>query len=364
MANFNKLLTIILLFLGVYPLSGCTQFKAEAQSYVTKTQQLTQQLTGQKISQTSLKPAPNSPRFGIPIDCNLGENCYIMHYVDRDPSPAEIDFGCGRQTYNNHNGTDFGIADEQAMIKGVSVIAIGKGKVLRIRDGVPDQRVFNQATKKEVEGKECGNGIVIDHGNNWESQYCHLRQGSVVVKPGMNVEKGTVLGMIGQSGLASFPHVHLSLRYQGKIVDPFVGLNDQPGCNVTRQPLWETDLNYVSTGLIRAGFSPQPPNLDEIWEGKYAETILPKNTPALIFWVHDFGVLEGDQETFELIDPQGNLTINHQNTVKKSNRSWLSFTGKKNKNLNSLPLGTWEGKYRLTRGDQVLIEIQRQVTLE
>lgn len=37
------------------------------------------------------RAASRSPQFRIPIDCTLGENCYIMHYVDRDPGPGVPD---------------------------------------------------------------------------------------------------------------------------------------------------------------------------------------------------------------------------------------------------------------------------------
>ena len=56
-------------------------------------------------------------------------------YSDRDPSPKAVDFGCGRQTYDGHKGTDFAIPDEKIMAKGVAVKAVAAGKVLRVRDG-------------------------------------------------------------------------------------------------------------------------------------------------------------------------------------------------------------------------------------
>jgi hypothetical protein len=64
-----------------------------------------------------------APSLGLPIDCQLGKDCYIMHYVDRDPSSAVLDFGCGRQTYDGHDGTDFGIADLEKTTAGLLVIA-------------------------------------------------------------------------------------------------------------------------------------------------------------------------------------------------------------------------------------------------
>ncbi len=302
-------------------------------------------------------------KFAPPIGCTLGKDCYIFHYVDRDPSPAAVDFGCGRQTYDGHDGTDFGIPDEKAMALGVPVKAAAAGKVLRSRDGVEDRRVEDQTTKTQVEGIECGNGMVIDHGNGWETQYCHLRKGSVVVKSGTQVEKGTVLGMVGESGLASFPHVHLTIRYQGKAIDPFVGIDSQSGCKVARNPLWDLPLNYVPTGLIRAGFSTQAPDMNAVWQGKFAETVLPVNSPAILFWVQAFGVLQGDREYYKLLGPNGQIIGENTNEIKSSNRAWLSYVGKRNRGNSTLTPGIWRAQYQLKRGDKVLIDLKRQVEL-
>ncbi|MBE9223936.1 M23 family metallopeptidase [Phormidium sp. LEGE 05292] len=312
---------------------------------------------------TSAQSAGNSFKLGLPINCTLGKDCFIMHYLDRDPSPAAIDFACGQLTYDTHNGTDFAIPDERAMAKGVAVKAVASGKVLRIRDGVPDIRVADQTDKSRVQGIECGNGVVIDHGNGWQSQYCHLRQGSVVVKPNTSVASGAVLGMVGESGLASFPHVHLTVRYQDKVVDPFVGTGSSQGCNVARQPLWQKPLEYVPTGLIRAGFASKQPEMAEIWQGQLAETTLAKNNPALLFWVQAFGVRQGDEEQFRLIAPDGKTVINSKQPLKSTHRVWLSYVGKKNSASQPLVPGVWRGEYRLVRGNKVLIESIREVQL-
>lgn len=311
---------------------------------------------------TSATPASaNSFRLALPINCTLGENCYIMHYVDRDPSSAEVDFGCGRQTYDGHDGIDFAIPDERAMAAGVAVKAAAAGTVLRVRDGVPDRRVEDPTQKNSVQGVECGNGVVIDHGNGWQTQYCHLRNGSIVVRPNTSVAAGTVLGMVGESGLASFPHVHLTVRYQNKAVDPFVGLNAGPGCRVTRQPLWQQPLNYVPTGLIRAGFATQPPEMAAIWEGRFSETQLSKDIPAVVFWVQAFGVLQGDEELFRLIAPDGTPFVDRKQQLKSPSRVWLSYVGKRA----SQPLiaGVWRGEYRLIRNGKVLVDLKREVQL-
>ncbi|MFB2938850.1 M23 family metallopeptidase [Aerosakkonemataceae cyanobacterium BLCC-F154] len=318
---------------------------------------------GKQPNLTSAQSERNSFKLALPINCTLGKDCFIMHYLDRDPSSAAVDFACGQLTYDTHNGTDFAIPDERAMAKGVAVKAVASGKVLRVRDGVPDIRVADQTDKGRVQGIECGNGVIIDHGNGWQSQYCHLRKGSVAVKPNTSVSSGAVLGMVGESGLASFPHVHLTVRYQNKVVDPFVGTGSSQGCNVARQSLWQQPLEYVSTGLIRSGFAPKQPTMGEIWQGEFGETSLGKNNPALLFWVQAFGVRQGDEEQFRLITPDGKVSIDRKQPLKSTHRVWLSYVGKRNSANQPLIPGVWRGEYRLVRGNKVLIESIREVQL-
>lgn len=348
-------LTALSLLLLVLGLNACFSSGDAKISKSTTTQSL------------SAKSAVASPAFGLPIDCKLGKNCYVMHYVDRDPSKEVIDFGCGRQTYDGHNGTDFGIANRQRMNAGVAVIAVADGKVLRGRDGVEDVLIANQAEKAAVQGTECGNGLVIDHGNGWTAQYCHLRKGSVVAKPGTKVKKGMVLGMVGASGLASFPHVHLTVRYQDKVVDPFVGVNDSKSCSITRQSLWSQPLSYVPTGLISAGFAPQPPTQSDLWQGKYENPSIAIaggasgaiGAPALLFWVHSYGVLTGDTEKLQLVSPQGKAVVNQNKVINSPARSYVSFGGRR-----SFTSGKWQGKYQLLRDNKVLVQADREIVIK
>lgn len=314
------------------------------------------------VIDNSIAQVPNS-KFGLPIECNLDQDCFILLYSDRDPSPKAVDFGCGRQTYDGHKGTDFAIPDEKIMARGVPVEAVAPGKVLRVRDGIPDKRVKDRADKEAVDGIECGNGVVIDHGNGWETQSCHLRNNSVAVKSGTVVEAGTQLGMVGESGLASFPHVHLSIRYQGKIIDPFVGVNAESGCNTPRNPIWQQPLSYKPTGIIRTGFAGEAPTMDDLWKGKFYDTVLPGDIAALIFWVQIYGVLPGDVEHYQLFAPNGEQVIDNKTEIKSANKTWVGYAGKRNNSQRPLALGKWKSQYSLIRGNKVLIDVKKEVQL-
>ncbi|MBP0002066.1 MAG: M23 family metallopeptidase [Cyanobacteria bacterium SID2] len=308
-------------------------------------------------------PDANWVRLIPPIDCTLGEDCFTLLYVDRDPSPNEIDFGCGRQTYDGHKGTDFAIPDEAVMEQGVNVLAAADGTVLRLRDGEIDRRRTTAEEIAEVEesGKECGNGMVVDHGNGWETQYCHLKQGSVAVVEGQSVRQGDVLGEVGLSGKTTFPHVHITVRYQGEVVDPFVGATSALGCNVTRRPLWQEPLDYEPTGILRSGFAAEQITIDRLWDGAYRDSALSRDIPLIFFWVHGYGILEGDVEHFLLLDPRGNVITDYEQTAEASQKNWANGVGKRNTSERPILPGTWRGEYKLIRNGEVVAELEREI---
>jgi murein DD-endopeptidase len=302
------------------------------------------------------------PRFSLPIKCKLGEDCFVQLYGDRDLGKAEVDWGCGRLTYDGHTGTDFAIPNQAAMKRGVQVLAVASGKVLRVRDGIEDKPLKDR-NDPSIKGKECGNGVVVDHGNDWQTQYCHFRRGSVVVKPGDLVNSGSQLGLVGQSGMASFPHVHFEIRHQNRAVDPFMGETSGTKCQTKPQPLWQNplqnSLTYISTGFIDAGFTNTLPTLEQAEQGISIEKIS-KNAESLIFWIRAYGVLEGDEEKYQIIAPDRTIFSDRAQKIPKSSKSWFSYTGKK-RNNQTLTQGQWQGKYSLIRNGNLIFQVSRKI---
>ena len=146
-----------------------------------------------------------------PINCDLNGPCYIQQYVDHDASQNASDFTCSGLSYDGHKGTDFALATYDMIAQGVNVLASATGTVAGLRDGMEDVQ-FTAETALGIDGRECGNGVVLRHENGWETQYCHLRKGSIAVTEGQEVTAGEVLGQVGMSGRAAFPHVHLSVQ--------------------------------------------------------------------------------------------------------------------------------------------------------
>jgi murein DD-endopeptidase MepM/ murein hydrolase activator NlpD len=63
-----------------------------------------------------------------------------------------------------------------------------------------------------------GNCVIIDHGLGFMTMYMHLS--TFEVKEGDRVEKGQVIALSGDSGRATGPHLHMSVRWSGEYLDP------------------------------------------------------------------------------------------------------------------------------------------------
>lgn len=277
--------------------------------------------------------------LALPIDCTLGKDCYIQHYVDRDPGPGIRDYGCGTVTYQGHDGTDFALPTRAAMATGVAVLAAAPGRVRAVRDGEADGA---HLAGESVKGKECGNGVLIEHGAGWQTQYCHMRRGSIRVTPGETVAAGTPLGLVGESGLAEFPHLHLSLRENGTTVDPFRPEATE-NCTMTAQAgLWQSPESYTPGGLLEAGLASAPPDYDAVRAGLPAATALPADAGALLLWAYGWESLTGDVLRV-LIDGPAGYHFVQETPLRKGQALFLAYAGKK-----APPGGFAPGSYRAT----------------
>ncbi len=253
----------------------------------------------------------DGPKLGFPLACEIGRNCEVQHYVDRDPGPGAVDYRCGHRTYDKHNGIDIRLTDMAEQRRGVAVLAAAPGRVARLRDGVPDISVRSPGAPS-VAGRECGNGVVIDHGGGWETQYCHMAQASLSVKVGDTVQAGTALGRVGLSGDTEFPHLHLTVRHAGEVVDPFAP-QAAPGsgsCSPQaslQASMWTPEaarsLAYKTGAILNAGVAGEPVSNEVIEAGGAAAPT--RDSPALVAYMRVIEPQKGDQLELALRGPHG-----------------------------------------------------------
>jgi murein DD-endopeptidase MepM/ murein hydrolase activator NlpD len=96
-----------------------------------------------------------------------------------------------------HTGVDY------AAPSGTPIYAVGDGEV-------------NYA------GWNGNSGIMVQikHDSTYETAYKHLSRTASKMRPGYKIKQGQVLGYVGQTGLATGPHLHFEFFEHGKFVDP------------------------------------------------------------------------------------------------------------------------------------------------
>ena len=65
-----------------------------------------------------------------------------------------------------------------------------------------------------------GNYIEIEHNQQYTTAYGHLSAFARGLHEGERVRQGEVIGYVGMTGLATGPHLHYEVHYQGAQIDP------------------------------------------------------------------------------------------------------------------------------------------------
>ncbi|MGH6961757.1 MAG: M23 family metallopeptidase [Dongiaceae bacterium] len=313
--------------------------------------------------------ADEAPRFDLPVACPADVGCIVRSFVDEDPGPGAKDWRCGRLTYDGHKGTDIRVPDGAAMAEGVAVLAAAPGTVLRLRDGMDDVSI-RVTGADAVKDREAGNSLIIDHGDGWETQYGHLRKGSIIVKSGQTVTAGQPIALMGLSGNTEFIHTHFEVRHNGKPVDPYSGADMGTGCGAAGTPLWTeralTALAYREDAPFDAGFADARPDQWAARAGDYADHVLTVDSPALVFWIDVLGHRAGDRQSMRLVGPDGAVLAEVAESVKETRVQWFQFVGKK-RPPDGWPTGRYRGEYELTRDvnsqPQVVLDLKREIEL-
>ncbi len=296
-------------------------------------------------------------RLQFPLDCQPGRTCFIQQYFDHDPGPAVKDYRCGTMSYEGHDGTDFRVPTMAAQRAGVSVLAAADGVVTATRDGMDDISVAVTGSAA-VAGRECGNGVMINHPGGWQTQYCHLAKGSVKVRPGQVVKSGAALGRVGESGDAAFPHLHLNVFEDGKRIDPFAYGAPAGSCN-TGTSLWTgptaAALAYHSPDLINQGFADGPVTQQDIEEGRAGARVPTPASAAVVAYVRAIGLQAGDVLELRMTEPGGRTASASPSILDHDKAQWMMFAGVK-RPAAGWPRGDYGARFTVRRGATVVMD--------
>ena len=71
-----------------------------------------------------------------------------------------------------------------------------------------------------------GRTVKVRHSNGYETEYLHLS--SIAVRSGARVGQGDLIGRVGQTGLATGPHLHYGMKKSGRYVNPVIEHRNMP----------------------------------------------------------------------------------------------------------------------------------------
>jgi hypothetical protein len=99
---------------------------------------------------------------------------------------------------------------ESYAIFGQPVLAVADALVVSVIDGEPEQTPGNYPTNIPLD-KADGNCIILDLGNHRYALYAHMQPGSIKVRSGEKVHLGQVIGLVGDTGNSTVPHLHFQV---------------------------------------------------------------------------------------------------------------------------------------------------------
>ena len=304
-------------------------------------------------------------KFGLPIKCEINKDCFIQNLPDIINGSDAFDPFCQGATYQGHKGIDIRLLSLENIKENIPVIAAGDGIIKAFRDGEEDRLIVTDEDKTRIKDKECGNGIVISHKNGYESQYCHLKQNSISVRNGDKVKQGDILGFVGNSGFASFPHVHFSIRKDGQWLDPISGLPPAESCQLTTKENTLLDkktaefFSQNSSRLLTSGISGKIIKHAKLVRFGAPERLMISDQ-VIIGWAWFINLRKDDQIRFTLEGPKGLLVENTTKPLDRNKASYSAYAGSKKQAIK----GEYRLKTELVRSGQTIEESLFVQTLE
>jgi hypothetical protein len=115
----------------------------------------------------------------------------------------------GRRVYRTFKGD--GTRNEQYFAHGAPVRSATDGRVVSVRDDMPEETPNQPPVHVHRPADFAGNRVVVRIRAGVYAQYAHLIPGTIHLRVGDRVEPGEFIGELGNSGNSTQPHLHFGL---------------------------------------------------------------------------------------------------------------------------------------------------------
>jgi murein DD-endopeptidase MepM/ murein hydrolase activator NlpD len=158
-------------------------------------------------------PSPAAPFLTRPLEQPFPITSFFDHggpFLSRTPGGGVVTYWGRHETdiafaYTGHDGWDYAAAPPDL------ALAAADGDV--VFAGNADDGCATRA-------------VILDHGNGYRTLYWHLAR--VDVQMGERAVRGQPVGMVGESGCVTGPHLHFGVQFLGRNVDPYGWCSPEP----------------------------------------------------------------------------------------------------------------------------------------
>ncbi len=146
------------------------------------------------------------PAGGVDLSANEAADCFNFGFYEADETPClpvsgNLTSGFGKRVHPIYGTDGFHSGLDIAAPKGTPILAALDGTVCEAGTA-----------------ESAGNYVKLSHDGGLYTLYCHMN--SLNTEKGVKIRKGDVIGFVGETGLATGPHLHFEVQREGEKLDP------------------------------------------------------------------------------------------------------------------------------------------------
>jgi hypothetical protein len=160
---------------------------------------------------------------------------------------------------------------------------------------------------------------------------------------------------VGLSGNTEFPHLHMTVRHAGEIVDPFAPDPATPQACADRAGLWTAQararMPYRPGRVLNAGFTDAQITMAQLEAGDLRPVTA--DAPLMVAYFRAISLLPGDTIEIDLRGPNGDsLAHTRGQPMVRWRAQEMTYVGKRRPPA-GWPKGLYVAEYRIWRGGKV-----------